>query len=461
MGSDLGGCDPSICHSGDAPGSSRGNDDKGIIEMTAIHDFRADAGWARAQDDAEPLRALRGEFLIPPHGDGEQTYLVGNSLGLQPRGVRKALVDELDDWARLGVEGHLHARHPWLPYHREVRDGLAEVVGAEPVEVVAMNSLTANLHLLMVSFYRPTPERHAILIERNAFPSDRDLAASQIRFHGYDPAEALIELDADEHGGTLSMAAIERALTERGKHIALVLLPGVQYLTGQAFDLAAITKLAHAQGCVAGFDCAHAAGNIDLALHDSGCDFAAWCSYKYLNSGPGAVAGAFVHARHAHAKLPRFEGWWGRNEATRFQMRPGFDPAPGAEGWQLSNPPILALAPLRVSLELFQRAGMPKLRVKSLLLTAYLAWLIETQLGEVLEILTPLEPARRGAQLSVRVRAGRDAGQSLFEYMVAHGVLGDWREPDVMRIAPAPLYNTFADCLRYAETVQAWHRQHA
>ncbi|HLI16637.1 MAG TPA: kynureninase [Rhodanobacteraceae bacterium] len=418
--------------------------------------FRAEPEWAREQDENDPLRAFRGEFLIPPHADGEQTYLVGNSLGLQPRGVRQALLDELDDWARLGVEGHLHARHPWLPYHKEVRDGLAEVVGAEPTEVVAMNSLTVNLHLLLVSFYRPTPQRHAILIEPNAFPSDRDLAASQIRFHGHDPAEALIELDADEPGGTVSMAAIERALGERGEHIALVLLPAVQYLTGQAFEIAGITRLAHAHGCMVGFDCAHAAGNIDLALHDSDCDFAAWCSYKYLNAGPGAVAGAFVHARHAREKLPRFEGWWGRNEATRFEMRPAFDPASGAEGWQLSNPPIFALAPLRVSLDLFQRAGMPRLREKSKRLTAYLAWLIETQLSDVLEILTPREPGRRGAQLSVRVRAGRDAGKSLFEYLVSQGVMGDWREPDVMRIAPTPLYNTYADCLRYAGAVRAW-----
>ena len=419
-------------------------------------EFRADAEWARGQDEADPLRPSREEFLIPQHAGADQTYLVGNSLGLQPRGVRQALLDELDDWADLGVEGHLHARHPWLPYHVEVRDGLAEVVGAESSEVVAMNSLTVNLHLLLVSFYRPTRERHAILIERHAFPSDRDLAASQIRFHGHDPDEALVELDGDGPGGTLSMAAIERAIAEHGKRIALVLLPGVQYLTGQAFDLAAITKLAHAQGCMVGFDCAHAAGNMDLALHDSGCDFAAWCSYKYLNSGPGAVAGAFVQARHAREKLPRFEGWWGRNEATRFAMRPDFDPAAGADGWQLSNPPILALAPLRISLELFRRAGMPRLRAKSRHLTAYLAWLIESQLGDTLEILTPSEPERRGAQLSVRVRAGRDAGKSLFDHLVAHGVLGDWREPDVMRIAPAPLYNTFADCLRYAETVRAW-----
>jgi kynureninase len=428
--------------------------------IAATGEFRADAGWARAQDDDDPLRSLRNEFLIPPHGDGEQVYFVGNSLGLQPRGVRQALLDELDDWARLGVEGHLHARHPWLPYHTEVRDRLAEVVGAEPIEVVAMNSLTVNLHLLLVSFYRPTTERHAILIERNAFPSDRDLAASQIRFHGYDPAEALIELDPDEPGGTLSMQAIERALAQHGQRIALVLLPGVQYLTGQAFDIAAITKLAHAQGCVAGFDCAHAAGNLRLRLHDSDCDFAAWCSYKYLNAGPGAVAGAFVHARHAHARLPRFEGWWGRNPSTRFEMRPGFEGTPGADGWQLSNPPILALAPLRVSLELFHRADMQRLCEKSRRLTGYLEWLIESQLGDTLEILTPREPQRRGAQLSVRVRAGREAGRSLFAYLSAHGVSGDWREPDVMRLAPAPLYNSFSDCRRYAEAVRGWRNAH-
>lgn len=252
------------------------------------------------------------------------------------------------------------------------------------------------------------------------------------------------------------MSAIERALVEHGKRTALVLLPGVQYLTGQTFDLTAITKLAHAQGCMVGFDLAHAAGNIDLALHASGCDFAAWCSYKYLNAGPGAVGGAFVNARHVHAKLPRFEGWWGRNEATRFQMQPDFDPAPSADSWQLSNPPILALAPLRISLDLFQRAGMANLRTKSRRLTAYLAWLIETQLADTLQILTPSEPERRGAQLSVRVCAGRDAGKSLFDHLLAHGILGDWREPDVMRIAPTPFYNSFADCLRYTTAVQAW-----
>lgn len=427
--------------------------------MDVPSDFRADAEWVRQQDSDDVLREFRKSFLIPPDGAGEQAYLVGNSLGLQPRGVRQALMDELDDWARFGVEGHFKARHPWLSYHRGVRDALAEVVGAEPIEVVAMNSLTTNLHLLMVSFYRPSTERHAILIERHAFPSDRDLAASQIRSHGYDPAEALIEVDADEPGGAMSMAAIERVMAEQGSQIALVLFPGVQYLTGQAFDLKAIVRTARRYGCMVGFDCAHAAGNVRLALHDSGCDFAAWCSYKYLNAGPGAVAGAFVHARHAREQLPRFEGWWGRNEATRFQMRPEFDPSPGAEAWQLSNPPILALAPLRASLELFQQAGMDALRAKSERLTGYLAWLVETQLSDTLEILTPREPERRGAQLSVRVRAGRTAGRSLFDHLCEHGVLGDWREPDVMRIAPTPLYNTYADCLRYADEVRAWRTQ--
>ena len=423
-----------------------------------MSDYAFEGAWARAQDQADPLHGFRKEFLIPPHAGGEQVYLCGNSLGLQPRGTRRALLDELDDWARLGVEGHVHGRHPWLPYHAEVRDALAEVLGTEPSEVVAMNSLTANLHLMMVSFYRPTRERHAILVERGAFPSDRHAVASQIAFHGYDPDDALIELDADEPGGTVSMEAIERVLQEQGSRIALVLWPGVQYLTGQAFDLEAITRLAHARGCVIGFDLAHAAGNIVTNLHASDCDFAAWCSYKYLNSGPGAIAGCFVHARHAREDLPRFAGWWGHRESTRFQMRPEFDPAPGADGWQLSNPPILALAPLRVSLEIFQRAGMLRLREKSERLTGYLDWLIRTQLDDVLEILTPAQADRRGAQLSVRVRRGRTAGKSLFDHLVAHGVLGDWREPDVMRISPAPLYNRFEDCLQFAQAVQAWRQ---
>ena len=423
-----------------------------------MSDYQATAAWAQAADDADPLRAFRDEFLIPPHEGRDSSYFCGNSLGLQPRAVRAALAAELDDWARLGVEGHFKGRLPWMDYHEFVRDHLAEVVGARPAEVVAMNTLGVNLHLMMVSFYRPTPERPAILTEAGAFPTDRYALESQIRFHGFDPADALIELEADEPNGTLSMAAIERALAEHGARIALVLLPGVQYRTGQAFDLKAITSLAHRHGCAVGFDLAHAVGNLPLQLHDSGADFAIWCSYKYLNSGPGAVGGAFVHERHAHAALPRFAGWWGHDKATRFRMGPEFVPTPGADGWQLSNPPILALAPLRVSLEIFHRAGMARLREKSLKLTGYLEWLVQTQLADVLEVVTPTDPARRGAQLSIRVLGGRERGRALFEHLMARGVIGDWREPDVIRISPAPLYNRYADCLAFAEAVRVWRR---
>ena len=419
-------------------------------------DYQASADWAQAADAADPLRAFRDEFLIPPHEGRDSAYFCGNSLGLQPRAVRAALAAELDDWAQLGVEGHFKGRLPWMDYHEFVRDHLAEVVGARPAEVVAMNTLGVNLHLMMVSFYRPTPARPAILMEAGAFPTDRYALESQIRFHGFDPATALIELEADEPNGTLSMAAIERALAEHGSRIALVMLPGVQYRTGQAFDLAAITALGHRYGCTVGFDLAHAVGNLPLQLHDSGVDFAIWCSYKYLNSGPGAVGGAFVHEHHAQAALPRFAGWWGHDKTTRFRMGPEFVPTPGADGWQLSNPPILALAPLRVSLEVFHRAGMARLRAKSLRLTGYLEWLVQTQLADVLEVVTPTDPARRGAQLSLRVRGGRERGHALFDYLMEHGVVGDWREPDVIRISPAPLYNRFVDCLRFAETVRAW-----
>ena len=424
--------------------------------MTYPHDFRADRAWALAADAADPLAGLRAEFLIPPHGDAEQVYLCGNSLGLQPRATRQALIDELDDWGNLAVEAHFRGRHPWMLYHGFVRDDLAGLVGALPSEVVAMNSLSANLHLMMVSFYRPTRERHAILIERRAFPSDHYAVESQIRFHGYDPATSLIALDPDEPNGTISDAAIERALAEHGDRIALVLLPGVQYLTGQVLDLKSITRAAHARGCVVGFDLAHAVGNVPVDLHDTGCDFAVWCHYKYGNSGPGAVAGCFVHERHARSDRPRFAGWWGHDQSTRFQMGSQFVPTPGADGWQLSNPPILALAPLRVSLEIFRRAGIDRLREKSLALTAYLAWLIETQTGGALSIATPKEPARRGCQLSLRVNGPRDAGRSLFEHLNARGIVGDWREPDTIRVAPTPLYNRFTDCHAFVEAVKEW-----
>jgi kynureninase len=418
--------------------------------------YEATLAWAQAQDAADPLRHFRDEFHIPPHEGRDSHYFCGNSLGLQPRAVRPAVSAELDYWGELGVEGHFKGRLPWMDYHEFVRDDLATVVGAQPTEVVAMNTLGVNLHLMMVSFYRPTPARHAILIEAGSFPTDRYAVESQIRFHGFDPSTALIELKSDEPNGTTSMAAIERVLAEHGSRIALVMLPGIQYRTGQAFDLAAITRLANRHGCMVGFDLAHAVGNLPLQLHDSGADFAIWCSYKYLNSGPGAVGGAFVHERHARTDLPRFAGWWGHDKTTRFQMGPQFVPTHGADGWQLSNPPILALAPLRVSLEIFRRAGMPRLREKSLQLTGYLEWLVHTQLNHVLDVVTPTDPARRGAQLSIRVLGGRERGRALFEYLMEHGIIGDWREPDVIRISPAPLYNRFADCWAFVEAVKEW-----
>lgn len=421
--------------------------------------YEATLAWAQAQDAADPLRSFRDEFLIPPHEGRDSHYFCGNSLGLQPRAVRGALDAELSDWGNLAVEGHFKGRLPWMDYHEFVRDDLATVVGGQPSEVVAMNTLGVNLHLMMVSFYRPTPERHAILIEAGSFPTDRYAVESQVRFHGYDPATALIELKGDEPNGTISMEAIERTLAEHGSRIALVMLPGVQYRTGQAFDLAAITRLAQRHGCMVGFDLAHAVGNLPLQLHDTGADFAIWCSYKYLNSGPGAVGGAFVHERHARTTLPRFAGWWGHDKTTRFQMGPDFVPTYGADGWQLSNPPILALAPLRVSLEIFVRAGMSNLREKSLRLTGYLEWLVQTQLSDVLEVVTPDDPARRGSQLSIRVKGGRARGRALFEYLMEQGIVGDWREPDVIRISPTPLYNRYADCVAFTEATRRWAQQ--
>ncbi len=443
------------------PPEARWNDEKQkTIPMTSSPFATAEI-QALALDAHDPLAPFRDEFLIPRHADGsEQVYLCGNSLGLQPRATRDALIGELDDWSDLAVEAHFRGKHPWMPYHELVREDLAAVVGALPHEVVAMNSLTVNLHLMMVSFYRPTSERAAILIERNAFPSDHHAVESQIRFHGFDPAQALIEIDGDEPGGAISEAAILRAIERHGERIALVLLPGVQYLTGQAFDLAAITQAAHRKGCLVGFDLAHAAGNLHLRLHDVGCDFAAWCHYKYLNSGPGAVAGCFVHERHARAQLPRFAGWWGHEQDSRFRMAPEFVPSAGADGWQLSNPPILALAPVRVSLAMFRRAGMAALRAKSEALTAHLESLIREHAGDVLDIATPSEPARRGCQLSLRVKGSRDAGRSLYDHLHAGGVVVDWREPDVIRAAPTPLYNRHIDCLRFVRSVCEWKAAH-
>lgn len=409
--------------------------------------FDATPDCARRLDEADPLAPYRHRFHIPRHTDGREViYLTGNSLGLQPKTTRDYVEAELDDWARMGVEGHFKARHPWMPYHETVTAPSARLVGAKPEEVVVMNSLTVNLHLMMVSFYRPTPARHRVLMEARAFPSDQYAVASQVRYHGYDPEEAILTATPRPGETTLRTEDIEALLEREGDTIALVLMGGVNYYTGQAFDMARITRAAHARGCLVGFDLAHAAGNLVLHLHDWGVDFAVWCSYKYLNAGPGSLAGCFVHERHAAADLPRFAGWWGHDKGTRFQMPDTFVPIPGAEGWQLSNPPILPLASLRASLDLFDEVGMEALRRKSRLLTGYLAFLLAHDLSHDIACLTPDDPEQRGAQLSLRLRRH---GKAVHDRLLADGVICDWREPDAIRVAPVPFYNTFSDVYHF------------
>jgi kynureninase len=407
---------------------------------------------AVSMDAQDPLCKYRERFHIPQFEGRDAVYFTGNSLGLQPKTARNYIGEELDDWARLGVEGHLHARHPWLPYHEFVAESLARLVGAKPVEVVAMNSLTVNLHLLMVSFYRPTNERYKIVIEKGAFPSDQYAVESQLRFHGREKATGLIELAPCEGESCLRTEDILETIDREGDSVALILLGGVNYYTGQAFDMPAITEAGHRKGCIVGFDLAHAAGNLELQLHDWGVDLAAWCSYKYLNAGPGGIAGAFVHERHARSfDLPRFAGWWGHDKATRFLMGPEFVPLAGAEGWQLSNPPIFQLAALRASLEIFDEATMPVLREKSVRLTGYLERLLHEIDTDRIEVITPSAPEQRGCQLSIRVK---DADKSLFEAITSRGVFADWREPDVIRVAPVPLYNNFEDVSRFCEILK-------
>ncbi|MCE9672210.1 kynureninase [Myxococcus stipitatus] len=420
--------------------------------MTTQYTFEDTEDFARRADAEDPLRAFRESFHFPLAADGSPAvYLAGNSLGLQPRSAARYVQEELEDWARFGVEGHHHARHPWLHYHELVTQQAARLVGAQPVEVVVMNTLTVNLHLMMVSFYRPTRERFKLLVEGGAFPSDQYAVASQARFHGYDPREAILELKPREGEQTLRDEDILATLDRHGHEVALVLLGSVNYLTGQAFDLAGITRAAHAKGCLVGFDLAHGAGNLRLRLHDDGPDFAVWCSYKYLNGGPGSLGGVFVHERHARAQgLPRFEGWWGHDKQTRFQMGPRFDGMEGAEGWQLSNPPILQLAALRASFELFDQAGMDALRAKSERLTGYLEFLLDRLPPGFVRITTPRAPKQRGAQLSLRFQG--DA-QAMLKRLSDAGIICDFRQPDIIRAAPAPLYNSFSDVHRFVRTL--------
>jgi kynureninase len=417
--------------------------------------YTLDRAQAETLDRADPLASYRQRFHVPQQDGKDEIYLCGNSLGLQPQDTQRHVLEELEDWQRFGVKGHFDGRRPWMPYHEQFAERTARVVGAKPVEVVNMNSLTVNLHLMMTSFYRPTRERHKLLIERGAFPSDRYAVESQVRLHGFDPDESLIELTSRAGEPYIPVAEIEALLAADGDAIALVLLPGVQYYSGQAFDMKRITAAAHKAGCKVGFDLAHAVGNLPLQLHDSGMDFAVWCNYKYMNSGPGAVAGCFVHERHAKAfDLPRLAGWWGHDKSTRFRMGAEFVPMTGAEGWQLSNPPVLGLAPLLASLELFDAAGMPALREKSLKLTGYLEYLLKEKLADHIHILTTSDPTQRGCQLSLRLHKGRDAARQVFEELEAAGVTADWREPDVIRVAPVPLYNTYMDVFRFVETLE-------
>lgn len=411
---------------------------------------------ARRYDGEDPLARYRDQFHIPQTDGKPCAYFTGNSLGLQPATAKAAIVQELEDWAKYGVEGHFHARNPWYSYHELLMAPAAAIVGAKEKEVVHMNGLTANIHLLMVSFYRPEGERYKILCEAKAFPSDQYALESQVKFHGYRPEDAIIEIEPRDGEHTLREEDIEAQIEAHKDELALVFIGGVNYYTGQWFDMERITRAGHEAGAVVGWDLAHAAGNVPVKLHDWDVDFAAWCTYKYLNSGPGSVSGIFIHEKYANdTDLPRFAGWWGHDKNERFLMEPGFKPVPGAEGWQLSNAPVFSMAPHLASLRIFAEAGIDALRQKSLKLTAFMQETVEAvakSAGTKLEIITPTEPERRGCQLSLFAHG---QGKSLFNHLMENGVFTDWREPNVIRAAPVPLYNTFADVVRFGEVLEA------
>jgi kynureninase len=409
---------------------------------------------ARAHDAADPGSARRGEFHFPCRPDGREViYLCGNSLGLQPRAAAAGVAAFIDEWRRLGVLGYHDPGADWLNLHERLLPTAAALAGATPAEAVVMHSLTINLHLLMASFYRPTRERHVILIEQGAFPSDRYAVASQIAWHGYDPATSLVQVAPRTGEHLLRHEDLVAGIARQGERLALVLLPGVQYLTGQRLDIATLAAAAHGVGALAGFDLAHAIGNLPLALHDWNADFAAWCSYKYLNGGPGATAGAFVHERHFGSGRPRLAGWWGNDLDTRFEMAEPFRPYRGAAGWQVSNHPLLGMVPLQASFAQFAAVGMAALRARSVALTGWLEGLLDARLAGRIEILSPRDPEARGAQLSVRLRGRPGGGRALFDRLLAGGLTCDWREPDVIRLAPAPMYNSYEDCWRAVELI--------
>jgi kynureninase len=417
--------------------------------------YQATAAFAANLDATDELKDYRNRFHIPSANGKSLIYFCGNSLGLQPKSTRAYLEQELTDWQNLGVEGHLHAKNPWLYYHHFLTDATARLVGAKPIEVVVMNSLTVNLNLLMISFYRPTAKRNKIMMEYMAFPSDQYAVENQVKFHGYNPNDAIIELMPREGENSIRTTDILAKIDEHKDELALIMIGGVNYYTGQLFDMATITS--HAKNCssdiVVGYDLAHATGNVKMELHDWNVDFATWCSYKYLNSGPGGTSGVFVHEKHAENNLlPRLSGWWGNDESTRFKMQKGFIPQQGAAGWQMSNAQVLSMAAHRASLAIFDEVGMDKLIAKSKLLTGYLEFLLLSGKRKDFKIITPEDVAQRGCQLSIVMN---ENGKKTFDALTQNGVIADWREPDVIRVAPVPLYNTFEDVYRFAEIFHA------
>ncbi|MGB1000165.1 MAG: kynureninase [Flavobacteriales bacterium] len=411
---------------------------------------------ARKLDAEDPLASFRSQFHIPKHEGKPSIYFTGNSLGAMPKKATEAIQTELNDWAELGVEGHFKAKNPWMPYHEFFQKDLAKLVGAKESEVLPMNSLTTNLHLLMVSFYQPTAKRFKIICEENAFPSDQYALESQVKFHGYDPEEALIELKARPGEFTLRTEDILEAIETHKEEAALLMIGGVNYYTGQVFDMKTITAFAKARGLFVGWDLAHGAGNIDLELHDWDVDFAAWCSYKYLNAGPGSISSIFIHEKHhKNPDLPRFTGWWGYRKADRFEMKKGFVPIESAEAWQLSNVPVLAMAAYKCSLEIVHQAGFQNMRTKSKKLTQFMDVVLESietkHKSSIFELITPKNEAERGCQFSLFIH-GYD--KTFFDALTDQGVISDWREPNVIRIAPVPLYNSFEDIFRFGQALE-------
>lgn len=419
--------------------------------------YQNTADFANKLDENDSLKKFRDKFFIPKHEGKDCVYFTGNSLGLQPKTTSQYVQQELDDWAKLGVEGHFQAKNPWMPYHEIFSKQLSKIVGCKENEVVVMNQLTVNLHLLMVSFYRPNNQRYKIICEAKAFPSDQYAFETQVKYHGLNPEEAIIEVSPREGEHTLRTEDIVSIIKENGESVAVVLFGGVNYYSGQLFDMKAITEATHTVGAYAGFDLAHAVGNVDLKLHDWDVDFACWCSYKYLNSGPGGVAGVYINEKHVTNKeLPRFAGWWGYKKETRFKMDKGFEPIPTAEGWQLSNAPILSMAAHKAALDIFEEAGMEKLHKKRKLLSGYLHFVLNDinsrQTGNVLQIITPVNENERGCQVSILMLK---RGKEIFDELTKQGVIADWREPNVIRVAPVPLYNSYKDVWQFGNIINS------